>query len=194
MKKHDDRPKTDRDWSQRLRERDTEALEWLFDRHFREVHGLVVRAVQAEHLAEDLTQEIFVKVYESLPSYDVNRPLGPWLHAIVRNRIRDHWRSLGRPDAGGASLDSEDAPEVLDEQADEPLARIERTELEHELGEAVQRLPRGMRRTVEMRAFHGLSFEDVARRLNRTTIAVRKRYSRALQLLREDLGEVRLAS
>ena len=64
----------------------------------------------------------------------------------------------------------------------------------NELGEAVQRLPRGMRRTVEMRAFHGLSFEDVARRLNRTTIAVRKRYSRALQLLREDLGEVRLAS
>lgn len=182
----------DRSWGPKLSRREPEALAWLFDRYFDEIHASVARAVPSEHLAEDLTQEVFVKVYESLGSYDPERPLCPWLHAIVRNRVRDHWRTLGRPDASGASLD-DDGPEPLDGESPDPLDRAERSELERALGRAVERLPAGMRRTVEMRAFAGLSFEDVARRLGRTTVAIRKRYSRALQLLRRDLEGLRWA-
>jgi len=187
----DDPGDLDRSVRERLASRDPDALDRLFDRHFSEIHQIVARAVQSEHTAEDLTQEVFVKVYESLPTYDPERPLGPWLHAIARNRVRDHWRSLGRPDAAGPSLDGDERPRLLDEGAIGPLESIERDEFEDELDRAVRRLPRGLRRTVEMRVFAGLSFEDVARRLDRTTIAVRKRYSRALGMLRRDLDEPR---
>jgi RNA polymerase sigma-70 factor (ECF subfamily) len=172
--------------------RDPAALARFFDLYFERVHGYVRRLVPDEHLAEDLTQDVFLQIYRALPGYDPERELSPWVFTIATNRIRDLWRSRAHQE-GRAEVDldaeghGEDGLERLPEgvRPDETLAQGEL--LEH-LRRAVDGLPEGLRMTVLLRAYEQLSFEEIGRILGRNEVAVRKRYSRALEILRASLG------
>ena len=167
---------------ERLRSRDPEALERFFDLYFDPVYGRVRGLVENTHEAEDLTQDIFLKIHRSLPSFDPKRSLRAWVFAIAMNRIRDHWRSrrtlreTDHDDDGTASIDSE-----------RPDSELERQERDDEVMRAVYRLPFGMRLVFLLRIYDGLTFETIAKILKLTPAAARKRYSRALKLLRKSL-------
>ena len=83
----------------RLPARDEAVLGRFFDVWFGRVYAFVRRMVADEHLAEDLTQEVFAHVHRALASYDPVRELRPWLFAIATNKVRDHWRSRRHRDA-----------------------------------------------------------------------------------------------
>ncbi len=173
-------PDRDRAFGERLRAREPEALERFFDAYFGPIHGLVRRLVSDRQEAEDLTQEIFLKIHRALPSFDPERRLGPWVYAIARNRIRDHWRARRTPAV--SVRDGDGAP-----AADVAQAEVERRELDDEVKKAVYRLPLGMRSVLLMRIYDELPFQTIAAILKLTPVAARKRYSRAVQLLRGSL-------
>ena len=173
-----------------LRERDPAALAAFFDAYFERVHGYVRRLVRDEHVAEDLTQEIFLHVHRALPTYDPSRDLRPWIFTIATNKVRDLWRSrrhqASRQEVGVAGLGSDELHDGRGGAApDEGLLRSERDEA---IRRAIEDLPDGMRLTVHLRVYEELSFEEIGRILERNEVAVRKRYSRALEQLRESLG------
>lgn len=172
----------------RLPERDPAALEAFFDLYFDRIYAYVRGMVRSEPLAEDLTQDIFLLLHRGLPSYDPSRALRPWVFTIAVNRVRDFWRSRAHRDSQReASIDEEDARELEGEfeQPDEPLLRVESAAA---VRAAVEKLPDGMRETVHLRVFEGLSFTEIGELLGRNEVAVRKRYSRALEELRRLLG------
>ena len=76
-----------------LQTQDPGALEAFYLAYFDRVYGYVRRLLREEHLAEDLTQDIFMHIHKSLPSYDPSRELRPWVFTIATNKVRDHWRS-----------------------------------------------------------------------------------------------------
>jgi RNA polymerase sigma-70 factor (ECF subfamily) len=145
--------------------------------------------VREEQLAEDLTQDVFMHVHRALPTYDPARPLAPWVFTIASNKLRDHWRSRRHQGEHVHLTDHEsfDDPalvtsggSVLDElAADEASARLAR---------AIDSLPELLRQTLVLRYYEGLSFEAIGAIVDRNETAVRKRYSRALQELRRELG------
>jgi RNA polymerase sigma-70 factor (ECF subfamily) len=166
-----------------LAARDARVLGRFFDLWFPRVWGFVRRLVADEHLAEDLTQDIFAHVYRSLASYDPGRELKPWLFTIAANKVRDHWRSRRHRDQS-AEGDLEDAgAEELAVPAT-PERQLVRAELAGEVRRAVQALPEGMRLALVLRLDQGLSFEEVGQALELNEVAARKRYSRALEALR----------
>jgi len=174
-----------------LPRRDPEALERFFDAYFDRIYGYVRRLVGTEHLAEDLTQDIFLHLYQALPKYDPERELRPWVFTIATNKIRDYWRSRRHRD-GQQEVSVErddDATFELPAQAPRPDARLGQRELEAGLRDAVDLLPDGMRVTVLLRVYEGLSFEAIGAMLDRNEVAIRKRYSRALELLRAALTD-----
>jgi RNA polymerase sigma-70 factor (ECF subfamily) len=173
-----------------LRDRDPAALAKFFDVYFDRVYGYVRRLVGEEHLAEDLTQDVFVHLHRSLPGFDAARELRPWVFTIATNKVRDFWRSRRHRDAQREqSVEREAAADHLSERAElRPENSLSQDELDAQVREAVDRLPDGMRTTVLLRIYEGLSFEAIGRILERNEVAVRKRYSRALELLRESLG------
>lgn len=177
-----------------LAERRPEALERFYDVYFIRVFGYVSRLVKDEHAAEDLTQDIFMHLHRALSTYDPRRALRPWVFTIATNKVRDYWssrtfqdRSLG----GGFDDDGDGArrPERSSE-ARGPREVLEGAELAQAVREAVDRLPDQVRQALVLRYYEGLPFEEIARILDRSEVAVRKRYSRALQELRDLLGEV----
>ena len=173
----------------RLPERDPQALEAFFDLYFDRVYGYIRRLVRDEHVAEDLTQEIFLHIHRALASYDPSRDLRPWVFTIATNKVRDFWRSRRHRDSQTEqSVEREGAADHLRSEEDRPGADLTRAELDAQVRGAVDELPEGMRLTVLLRTYEGMSFEAIGRVLDRSEVAVRKRYSRALETLRGRLG------
>lgn len=165
-----------------------QALEAFFEHYFTRVYAYIRRLVREEHLAEDLTQDVFLHIQRSLPSYDPERPLSPWVYTIATNKVRDQWRSRRhQEDRHMQRIDQEEGGPTLVADSIQPAAAMESTEIQDEVRAAVEELPEMLRTTFVLRFYDGLSFEEIGAMVDRNEAAVRKRYSRALSELREAL-------
>jgi RNA polymerase sigma-70 factor (ECF subfamily) len=171
----------DRSFRVRLKDHNPEAMTDFFDKTFDTIFAKVHRLIRSRQIAEDLTQDIFLKIHKGLPSLDVEQNLMPWVVTILNNRLRDYWRSqASRRNQTGLDefRDSLSAP------ATEISASLEQSETEASVRRAIYRLPITMRSVLLLRTYDELSFVQIARVLRLTPGAARKRYSRALNELR----------
>jgi RNA polymerase sigma-70 factor, ECF subfamily len=168
-----------------LRDGDEAVRARFFDAYFERIHSMVARRVPGSHQTEDLVQDIFLKLHRSLSSYDPARSLDPWVTTIAMNTLRDHWRSSSRRE-----LPSELTPELEPDAALDasPSDALERGEEGATLRAAISRLSELSQRILISRAFDGEAFEEISRKVDRSEVAVRKRYSRAVESLREIMG------
>jgi len=172
-----------------LTDQDPDALGLFFDLYFPRLYGYVKSLVRDQHLAEDLTQDVFLQLHKGFPSYDPNRALRPWVFAVAVNRLRDHWRSRAHRDRSQTTtIDGEDERIDLPDDDPGPIAPLLAEEDAATVREAVDGLPDTLRETLYLRAFEGLSFAEIGAAVGRNEVAVRKRYSRALAELRVRLG------
>lgn len=168
----------------RLPSREPAALAAFFEAYFPRIYGYVRGLVRDEHLAEDLTQDVFLLIHRGLPNYDPARDLRPWVFTIVVNRVRDFWRSRRhRSEQDLGHLDSDEALEIEGPEAG-PLEPLLSAESAEGVRRAVAELPDGLREVLYLRAFEGLDFGVIAGLIGRKEVAVRKRYSRGLAELR----------
>ncbi|MFT4540207.1 MAG: RNA polymerase sigma-70 factor (ECF subfamily) [Planctomycetota bacterium] len=175
---------------ERLQRRDSASLEWFYSTYFDRIYGYVRRLLRDDHLAEDVTQDIFMHIHRSLPSYDPQRQLRPWVFTIATNKVRDFWRSRRHKD-GQREVSVEDQEDSYAESAHQgPVEELESGEMSTIVGAAIESLPEGMRQTLILRYFEDLSFAEIGKIIDRNEAAVRKRYSRALSELRKFLCAV----
>jgi len=166
------------------------ALERFYSAYFDRVYGFVRRLLREEHLAEDVTQDIFMHIHKSLPSYDPTRELRPWVFTIATNKVRDFWRSRRHRDSQRElSISADDAPPLAVSDRRGPDELLEAGEVSSAVAAAIDDLPEIMRTTLVLRYYEGLSFEAIGAMVERNEIAVRKRYSRALDELRKRLSK-----
>jgi RNA polymerase sigma-70 factor (ECF subfamily) len=175
----------------RVRQRDPEALGRLFDAYFGRLYGLAFRLMGQQAAAEEVVQEVFLRVHKAAHQLDVGRDPAPWLLTITTNLCREKWRSRqGRQDQQTLSLDAR--PEFTANVAAvgaTPEQAAERADDERLLGEALARLPEAMRLVVVLHDLQGQTHEEIAILTEEEPPAVRKRYSRALGRLRELLKD-----
>jgi RNA polymerase sigma-70 factor (ECF subfamily) len=175
------------DFKARFAAADPDALARFYETYFDRVYGYVRRMLSEDHVAEDVTQDIFLHIQRSAKTYDPARELDPWVFAIATNKVRDFWRSRRhRDDLQATSLD-DTATRYHPASTSGPLPTLESAELKSILDRAIDELPEGMRSTLILRYFEGMSFESIAQMYDRNEAAVRKRYSRALGELRRIL-------
>lgn len=131
---------------------DAEAIRALVDRFQTEVFGLCVRLLNHRHDAEDVTQEVFLRVFRSLRRWDKTRPLKPWIMGITVNRCRT-WVSQrqNRPES----------IEYLGDLANDP-ATDDAAELAREIRFAVAKLRSEYRTVFILYHEQGLAYEEIA--------------------------------
>lgn len=180
-----------------MRRRDPAALASLFDRHFGSVYALGCRLLGDRIAAEDVTHDVFLKVYRSAHQLDPARDPGAWLTAIATNACRDRWRS-GAGRMAQRSRPVEEDPEsgmVLTRGTNDPEDDALAAERERLVQSAIGRLPEALRVPVVLHDYQGLSHQEIAEILGVNHAAARKRYSRALSalgaMLADTLGEGR---
>ncbi len=161
---------------------DQDAFRQLVQRHYRLVIGVAFRALGDMGLAEDVAQEVFLKVHRSLPAYRHEKPFVHWLHRVAANAVTDALRRT-RPIV---SLDALEQPPAGREADPQDLAA--RHELQRAVRDAIAKLPRHYRDTVVLQVFHELSYEEIARTLDIPLGTVMSRLNAARRLLRERLA------
>lgn len=161
----------------------------FFDVYFPSVYAFVRRMSGSVTEAEDITQDVFLRVHDGLRSYDPERDPRPWLFAIAANEVRTSWR---RAKAGvrGRTHAMGEGDDWHPDSADRPGVDAASRELDDRVRRAVDRLPEGMRVPVLLRIYEGLPFDAIGQALGLPAVTVRKRYSRALSKLRDLLGPV----
>jgi RNA polymerase sigma-70 factor (ECF subfamily) len=154
----------------------------LFDRHHRAVFRFLRRMTGSPSLAEDLTQEVFLRVVRGLDGYDERSREVSWIFRIARNVLIDRHRARVRSPPDGSLQDAA----VVSRPATQILTAI--------LDEALARLPEEDRAAFLMREVGGLGYDDIAEASGATPDAARMRIYRARLALREALGPSRSAA
>jgi RNA polymerase sigma-70 factor, ECF subfamily len=123
------------------------------------VLNLVAQMIRERSEAEDLTQEVFVKAFARLGTYDTTRRFASWVFKIAHNHTIDHLRRA-RPETW--SLSADEHPELPAAAMASPLELVERTALADDLDAAVQRLRVEYREAIQLRYREDLSLEEIA--------------------------------
>jgi len=141
----------------------------LVERFQAEVYGLCVRLLRHRQDAEDVAQEVFLRVFRSLRRWDKQRPLRPWVMGITVNRCRTWLSQRSR------------RPELVDYLQDTAPSRDEddSTELVAEIHAALAELRPDYRAVFVMFHEHGLPYEDIAAALDRPVGTVKTWLHRA---------------
>jgi RNA polymerase sigma-70 factor (ECF subfamily) len=141
-----------------------DAYRELVKRFERPVYSLILRMVQDPASAEDLAQEVFVKAFRRLGTYNTQWKFSSWLFKIAHNATIDHLRR-GTPETVPLEAGEEDRGSLgavlADESVEDPLAGAERRDLARSLERAISLLRPEYRQAVLMFYAHGASYQEI---------------------------------
>lgn len=157
---------------------DHAAFERLYREHVSRIHSLA-RRMAGEETADDLTQEVFIRAWEKLPTFRGDAAFGTWLHRLAVNWILSRRETRRRRESKRVGADGvlEAAP-----------ARIARPGLEVDLERAMERLPERARRVFVLYDVEGYPHEEIADLMGISVGTSKSQLHRARALLRERLG------
>jgi RNA polymerase sigma-70 factor (ECF subfamily) len=167
---------------------DTErAWEEIVRRYRRKVFGIAYKFTGRYEESQDLSQEIFLRIFRSLDKFDRNADFGTWLYSVSRNHCIDHYRS-GRREREMV-VQHEVQLEDLASGRFDPHQRIEVRDKREMLLEALGRLPKKLREAVVLRDIKGLSYQEIVDYLRLPEGTVKSRINRG----RLELGRALVA-
>jgi RNA polymerase sigma-70 factor, ECF subfamily len=145
------------------------------------VFNYVMRLVGDRALAEDLTQEVFMRVYQGLPRFSLRSKFTTWLFQVTKNRVLDELRAVERRPRAVVDLDDVPSLEVLD-------APFERLEAIDAVWRAVENLNVDLKSALLLRDVVGLSYTEIADALEITLATVKWRIYKAREDVQLALG------
>jgi RNA polymerase sigma-70 factor (ECF subfamily) len=172
---------------ERVKEGDDSAFGELVSRHYRSVYNLARRFLYDAHEAEDITQEVFLRVYRAAGSYAPKAKLSTWLYTITKNLCFNEFRKTHSVKI--VSIDDEVLPEIRS-MDDSPALKLEKEEIKAKVLEAVNSLPANLKIAVLLLKYHEFSYEEVAEILGCTVNAVKLRVHRAKGFLAKSIGHL----
>jgi RNA polymerase sigma-70 factor (ECF subfamily) len=180
---------------ERLRAGDVTAFERLVDEHTGEVYALLYRLTSDPEEAHDLTQETFLRAFQSISRFRGDANLKTWIYRIAVNQARNRWRWWRRRKRDvTVSLDATDerheqplTATLRNEDAVDPEQETLAKEREGQLRRALLGLRQSYREAVILRDVQGFSYEEVADTLQISLGTVKSRISRGRLELRRML-------
>jgi RNA polymerase sigma-70 factor (ECF subfamily) len=170
---------------ERLQARDPRAMAELYDSYARVVYTVIFRIVRDAALAEDLSQETFLRAWTAIHRYDEMRGgLAGWIAAIARNRAIDHLRSSSFR-LSHHTVDVEAAgQESLTVEPEDCLAQLDQGRL---LKRAFAAIPSSQQALLNLWCHEGLSHREIAARVRQPLGTVKTRIRSALLAMRSQL-------
>lgn len=155
----------------------TQAFEELVKRHQRQIYALALKMLKNPDDASDVAQDVFLKAYEVLGTFQKKSSFHTWLYRITVNFCINHLRR----DKGKYHVELEHYHAVQEPKA---LDRMDLMEVEEELNNAIQQLPEKQQTTVMLRACEGLPYKEIAKILDCSIGTVKANYFHAVKNLR----------
>ena len=156
---------------------DQAAWELIVKQHWRKVFNVAYKFVGKHDQAEDLTQDVFLKIFKSLNTFDRRANFQTWLISVSRNLCIDHYRSVRKE---RETIDRDiDASELTPTSREPgPVAALEQQDRVALLKRALASLPDTLRAAVVLRDLQELSYQEIADRLQLAEGTVKSRINR----------------
>jgi len=156
-----------------------EAFGELVTRYQTGVFNICYRILHERSEAEDLAQESFIRGYDRIQTFDIEREFGPWIRRVAANLCLNH-------------LKSQKVTTELDDERDADSAQLPETvqevkERSEQIRQALASLPANYRLVVELRHYQDMSYDEIAEQLNMPLSDVKSHLFRARKILAEKL-------
>jgi RNA polymerase sigma-70 factor (ECF subfamily) len=178
----------------RVKAGDHDAFCQLVSAHQERVVNNLRRQVRDSHMAEDLAQEVFLRIYGARKRYQPTAKFSTWLFRITSNLVSNSRRNLGRrrevPLALWDSDQNGSSPagrRLVQEPAERPETRLEEAETRNLVRSAIGRLGQRQQRAVVLQQFERKSCAEIGKAMHITPVAVKSLLSRARENLRTEL-------
>lgn len=192
----DARPQADTQFIERLKRGDSSAFEKLVKERSGEIYGLLYRLTENSEEAKDLTQETFLRAFQSIGQFRGDADLRTWIYRIAINQARNRWRwwrrrrreatvSIDAPEIGGGRLGL--VATLKSPTAKDPEQHALANERDRALKKALGSLKRVYREAVVLRDIEGFTYEEIAVALEINVGTVKSRLARGRQELRRKL-------
>jgi RNA polymerase sigma-70 factor (ECF subfamily) len=152
----------------------TKAFEILVKRHQRQMYALALKMVRNHEDASDIAQDVFLKAYEVLGSFQKKSSFHTWLYRITMNFCINHLRR----DKAQYHVELESYHAVKSAEAFENLDTME---IQDQLNEAIRRLPEKQQKTIILRVCEGLPYKEIAKILGCSIGTVKANYFHAVK-------------
>jgi len=171
----------------RLGSRDLAAFEALYDRYGDLVYSVCLRVVGDTYIAEDVTQDVFVRVWRRPEQFDLRRgKFVTWLLSVARNRSIDHRRSQSRRMRHEAlpSIDEEEDVLPSEDARDDPALQTVLADECAAVRKALEVLPPEQKLAIQLAYFGGLTQQEIANKLGQPLGTVKTRIRLGMQKMR----------
>ena len=161
---------------------DVKAFELLVQRYQQKVAGVISKLIKDSHEIQDVAQEVFIKVYKALPKFRGDSAFYTWIYRIAINTAKNHLVARGRriQNSNIEPIEAESYSGGFERQNfDTPDAEYERQEVEQVVHKAVSELPEDLKAAIVYREVDGLSYEEIAEKMDCPIGTVRSRIFRA---------------
>ncbi len=172
---------------ERLKQGDESAFDGIYDAYRRRLYAFLLQLTRRPDVAEDLLEEIWLRLVRRIDTLRDDTRLGPWLFAVAHNLFVSHVRSR-QPEV---AFDLEVGELTIADPRPSPLETIAMSELQRRVSGALARLPAPSREVLLLVGVHGLSIANAAAVCGLSPDALRQRLSRARAALASTLGEPR---
>jgi RNA polymerase sigma-70 factor (ECF subfamily) len=188
------RARPEAEFIERLKQGEAAAFEELVTQRSGEIYGLLFRLTENSEEARDLTQETFLRAFQSIGGFRGDADLRTWIYRIAINQARNRWRWWRRRRRDSTvSLDATQGQSdqtligTLAESSENPEQQTLAHERELALRSALQKVGRAYRETVILRDIEGFTYEEIATTLGIKVGTVKSRLARGRQELRRKL-------
>lgn len=167
---------------QQAQKGDIKAFELLVQRYQQRVGGVISKLIKDYHEIQDITQDVFIKVYKALPKFRGDSAFYTWIYRIAINTAKNHLVAKGRriQNSDIEPVEAENYSGGFERQNfDTPDAEYERQEIEKVVHDAIAELPDDLKQAILLREVEGLSYEEIAETMNCPIGTVRSRIFRA---------------
>lgn len=174
----------------RVQQGDMEAFRELVESHQGRIVGTVAKMLGDESEAEDVSQQVFVRIWKSAGRYQATAKFTTWLFKITRNLVFNELRRRKRHPNFSLDAESESgegAREMVDATARTPSGLMQEEELQEAIRKAIDGLPETQRMAVVLRRYEDLSYQEIADVLGLTVPAIKSLLFRARTELKEAL-------
>jgi RNA polymerase sigma-70 factor, ECF subfamily len=187
----EDNALSDEELMARIAGSDAQAFKILVRRHQRHILNLIYRSIGDRMQAEDLAQEVFLRVWRAAEKYETRAKFTTWVYRIAVNLCLDamksahHKQPFIHPDAGGEEQGENDKLLYGCDYTGSPEEHLLAAEESHRIFAALQSLPVNQRLAIVLKKFDGLSYDEIGRVLGCSVSAVESLLVRAKKTLRD---------
>lgn len=184
-------PQMDHELVARVQRGDSKAFDLLVRKYQHRIVALIGRYVSDWSECQDVAQEAFLRAYRAMGSFRGDAQFYTWLHRIAVNTAKNHLVANGRrpptDDIDVADAEQYDSGIRLRDN-DTPERELMRQQMEQTVMRAVEALPEELRTAITLREVEGLSYEEIAARMDCPIGTVRSRIFRAREAIEQELA------